>query len=84
MKREPNHAPRVTPRRKCSYGQRETLEKNCPSEPSDELTSVLANDPTASVPLTLEISADFPNEFSDQIKRAVSENAKSPGVKVSE
>jgi uncharacterized protein len=35
----------------------------------------LAGDPNASLNITLEINAEFPSGVSDQIKRAVSENA---------
>jgi hypothetical protein len=43
----------------------------------------LASDLQAELKLTVEISADFPNGAADQIKRAVSENAKSLGFKTS-
>lgn len=46
---------------------------------ADEIISLLASDPRASVKVTLEINADFPSGVSDQIKRAVSENSKSLG-----
>ena len=36
---------------------------------------MLGSDPNATLKVTLEISADFPNGASDQVKRAVSENA---------
>jgi hypothetical protein len=38
-------------------------------------------DPNASVKVRLEINADFPDGASEQIKRAVSENASSLGFK---
>ncbi|WP_337175131.1 hypothetical protein [Paludisphaera sp.] len=44
---------------------------------AEEITSLLAGDPNATVIVTLEINAEFPNEASDQIKRAVGENASS-------
>jgi uncharacterized protein len=34
-----------------------------------------AGDPNATVKVTVEIAADFPDGASDQIKRAMSENA---------
>ena len=43
-------------------------------EIAEEVISVLAGDPNASLNITLEINAEFPGGVSDQIKRAVSEN----------
>lgn len=48
---------------------------------ADEIVSLLASDPNASVKVVLEISADFPDGAKDTIKRAVSENANSLGLK---
>jgi hypothetical protein len=48
---------------------------------AEEIISVLVSDPQASVNVTMEIKADFPHGVSDQIKRAVSENATSLGFK---
>jgi len=48
---------------------------------ADEIIVILAGDPNASLNITLEINADFPSGASDQIKRAVSENASSLGFK---
>src|SRR5690606_33743964 len=48
---------------------------------ADEIISVLASDPNASLQITVEIHADVRNGASDQIKRAVSENATSLGFK---
>jgi len=42
---------------------------------AEEIINVLASDPQASLKITVEINADFPEGASDQIKRAVSENA---------
>lgn len=42
---------------------------------ADEIITLLDSDPTADVRVTLEIAADFPEGASDQIKRAISENA---------
>jgi predicted AAA+ superfamily ATPase len=50
-------------------------------ELADEIISLLASDPNATVSVTLEIHADFPQGVSDGIKRAVSENATSLGFK---
>ena len=44
---------------------------------ADEIIAVLNSDPNASVKVSVEISADFPDGATDQVKRAVSENAKS-------
>jgi hypothetical protein len=51
------------------------------AEIADEIISVLAGDSLATVKVTPEISADFPNGVSDHLKRAVSENAASLGFK---
>lgn len=48
---------------------------------AEEIISLLASDPNASLNITLEINADFPSGASDQIKRAVTENATSLGFK---
>jgi len=48
---------------------------------AEEVISNLASDPQAELKITVEINADFPNGASDQIKRRVSENAKSLGFK---
>ena len=50
-------------------------------EIAEEIISVLASDPAAKIQVSVEISADFPEGVSDQIKRAVSENAASLGFK---
>ena len=48
---------------------------------AEEIIAVLGNDPNATVKVTVEISSDFPEGASDQIKRAVSGNASSLGFK---
>jgi uncharacterized protein len=48
---------------------------------AEEIIAVLSNDPNATVKVTVEITADFPGGVSDQIKRAVSENASLLGFK---
>jgi len=48
---------------------------------ADEIVGVLCSDPNATVKLVVEISADFPDGVSDSIKRAISENARSLGLK---
>ncbi len=44
-------------------------------EIADEIITLLTSDPHATVNVTVEINAEFPKGVSDQIKRAVSENA---------
>jgi hypothetical protein len=51
---------------------------------ADEIVSVLASDPNAHIHLTVEISADFPDGASDTVKRAISENARSLGLKTAD
>jgi predicted AAA+ superfamily ATPase len=48
---------------------------------AEEIVSVLTSDPNASVKVVVEISAEFPNGAKDAVKRAVSENARSLGLK---
>jgi len=50
---------------------------------AEEIISNLFADPQAEFKLTVEITADFPNGATDQLKRAVSKNAKSLGFKTS-
>ncbi|MGO9473476.1 MAG: ATP-binding protein [Rhodomicrobium sp.] len=51
---------------------------------SEEIVAVLCSEPTASVRLTVEISAEFSDGVSDAVKRAVSENARSLGFKAAD
>lgn len=51
------------------------------TEIADEIIKLLVADSNAEVKVTLEIQADFPHGVSDQIRRAVSENANSLGFK---
>jgi len=48
---------------------------------AEEIVSVLASNPNASVKVVVELSAEFPDGAKDVVKRAVSENAKSLGLK---
>ncbi|ACS54509.1 conserved hypothetical protein [Rhizobium leguminosarum bv. trifolii WSM1325] len=48
---------------------------------AEEIVSVLTSDPNATVRLVVEISAEFPDGAGDGLKRAVSENARSLGLK---
>jgi hypothetical protein len=50
-------------------------------EIAEEIVSVLSSDPNASVRLVVEVSADFPDGASESMKRAISENATSLGIK---
>ena len=50
-------------------------------ELAEEIVSVLSSDPSATVRLAVEISADFPDGASESMRRAVSENARSLGIK---
>lgn len=53
-------------------------------ELAEEIIAVLASDPTGTVRVTLEISGEFPAGVSEQVQRAVSENAKLLQLKLSE
>ena len=48
---------------------------------TEEIISILAGDSHATVKVSVEITADFPEGVSDHIKRAISENASSLGFK---
>lgn len=48
---------------------------------AEEIINILMSDPQATVTVSVEINADFPAGVSDQLKRAVSENATSLGFK---
>jgi hypothetical protein len=48
---------------------------------ADEIISILAGDSQATVKVSVEITAEFPEGVSDQIKRAISENATTLGFK---
>lgn len=50
---------------------------------AEEIISLLASDPNATLDVTVEINAEFPSGASDQTKRAVSENARSLSFKSS-
>jgi len=49
-------------------------------EIAEEIVSLLASDPNATVRLSVEIAADFPDGASESMKRAVSENARGLGI----
>ena len=48
---------------------------------ADEIIAVLSSDPNAAVKITVDIAAEFPDGATDQVKRAVSENARSLDLK---
>ena len=48
---------------------------------AEEIVSLLVSDPNASVRVVVEISAEFPDGAKDHLKRAVSENSRSLGLK---
>ncbi|ADV63931.1 hypothetical protein Isop_3371 [Isosphaera pallida ATCC 43644] len=58
-----------------------TLAKSKLNTIAEEVIALLASDPNATVRITLEIDAEFPQGASDTIRRAVSENANSLGFK---
>ena len=51
---------------------------------AEEVINLLCSDPNATVRVTLEISAEFPDGASDQTRRAVSENGTNLGFKISD
>jgi hypothetical protein len=48
---------------------------------ADEIVSLLVSVPNASVKVVVEISAEFPDGAADSLKRNVSENSRSLGLK---
>jgi len=80
----PDPPPVVTPKAHTFIG---TVEVNAASaklrlvQIAEEIISLLAADPQATVTVNLEINAEFPAGVPDQVKRAVSENATSLGFK---
>jgi hypothetical protein len=73
-----------TPRAKAFFGSVDvnaTTAKMKLVSIAEEIIAVLASDPNATVKVTLEISADFPNGATEQTKRAVAENASALGFK---
>jgi predicted AAA+ superfamily ATPase len=53
-------------------------------EIAEEIVAVLVSDPNAAVRVVVEISADFPDGAKDTTRRAVSENARSLGLKTAD
>lgn len=83
--KKPGTGPVVPAKPKAFHGTVEvnaTLAKSRLNTIADEVIALLASDPNASLRITLEIDADYPNGVSDSIKRGVSENANSLGFKL--
>jgi predicted AAA+ superfamily ATPase len=80
----PSPVPTGTPRAKMFHGMADipaATAKMRLVQLAEEIISVLASDPNAQVRVTVEMSAEFPDGATDQVKRAVSENAKSLNLK---
>lgn len=76
--------PIPTPKAKTFYGSADVAPATAKVrlvQIAEEIIAILATDPNAEVKVTVEISAEFPAGASDQVKRAVSENASSLGFK---
>jgi hypothetical protein len=70
--------PAPQPKAKAFYGSAEVNASTAKMrlvQIAEEIIAVLASDPNATVKVSVEISAEYPHGASDQIKRAVSENA---------
>lgn len=83
----PGPGPVVAAKPKTFHGSVEVnaaLAKSKLNTIADEVIALLTSDPNATVRITLEIAADFPNGANDTIKRGVSENATSLGFKSKE
>ena len=84
-KKPGNIGPAVVQKAKSFHGSVEvnaTLAKSKLNTIAEEVIALLVSDPNATVRITLEIAADFPQGASDTIKRGISENATSLGFKV--
>ncbi len=78
------HAPAAAPRAREFHGSVDIAPATAKLrlvQIAEEIISLLGDDPNANVRVTLEIAAAFPEGASDQIKRAVSENATALGFK---
>jgi SNF2-related domain len=81
---EPGPAPIPTLKAKTFYGSADVTPATARLRLvtiAEEIIAVLSSDPNATVKITVEIAADFPDGASDQIKRAVFENASHLGFK---
>lgn len=75
----------VPPKAKSFHGSVEVSASSAKSRLNtiaEEVIKLLDSDPNATIRITLEISAEFPNGANDTTKRGVSENATSLGFKV--
>jgi uncharacterized protein len=82
--KKPGGASTTTPKAKSFRGSVEvnaTLAKSRLITIADEVIALLASDPNATIRITLEIDAEFPQGASETIKRSASENATSLGFK---
>ena len=80
----PTPTPTLTPKAKTFYGSADVTPATAKMrlvQIAEEVIAVLAADPNAEVKVTVEISAEFSQGASDQVKRAVSENASSLGFR---
>ncbi|KAA6181496.1 ATP-binding protein, partial [Thiohalocapsa marina] len=83
----PPGAGKDTPKSKAFYGSAEVpvaTAKMRLVQIADEIIAVLCSDPNATVKLSVEIAATFPDGVSDSVKRAVSENARSLDIKIAD
>ena len=77
-------SPTLTPKAKSFHGSAEVAPAAARMrlvQIADEIIALLASDPNATLNITVEINAEFPLGASDQIKRAVTENATTLGFK---
>lgn len=73
-----------TPKAKSFYGTVEVAPATAKMrlvQIAEEIIAVLCSDPNALVKVVVELSAEFPGGAKDTVKRAVSENARSLGLK---
>ena len=80
----PGTGPAPTPKARSFHGTAEVSPATAKMrlvQLAEEVISLLCSDPNATVKVTVEIDAEFPAGVSDQIKRAVTENATSLGFK---
>jgi len=80
----PGSAGSAQPKARAFYGSTEVSAATAKMrfvQIAEEVVAALVSDPNANVKITVEISAEFPKGVSDQVKRAVSENANSLGFK---
>ena len=81
---KPSGPARPTPKARSFFGTAEiapSAAKMGLVQLADEIISVLCSDPNGTVKVTVQITAEFQNGVSDQIRRTVTENASSLGFK---